>query len=465
MRRRFGPLQRIRRRQSGEFHRAKFNTPIGLALDSSGQYLFVADSKNNRLRVVDLPSSATHFNLTYSFAPIPGYTSGTITNPVGVALDVDDNVYVLNRGNGRNGRVVVFDYYYAYPLATNDVALTNANGITLDDDGNVYVTASNNLFRITFPDGLTTRIATVTNAGANLQGLVVLNGGTNSGLIAASDSGRHGIYLINPTNGVISTHTGFNGQGDNDNIWTNTPNIPVSKAMAKFNQPMGLAKAGNGVLVVADYGNHRVKVVDSIGTVTNLYGVSSNLWWNLPGLFPGWRDGNVTVPDAVGDVEARLPNGVLFAPGGTVYVTEDYYHLIRMVTGANLPPVPPPPTPPPGAPTILTVLTNYGQVSFNWSSVPGATSYNVQRSPNNGGPYSSIATTTGTNYTDTGLLDGATYYYVVSAIGVGGEGPISAQITARTPLPPVPDPEIGWVDFPPLLYPLGLSSGLVLCAQ
>ena len=38
---------------------------------------------------------------------------------------------------------------------------------------------------------------------------------------------------------------------------------------------MGLAKAGNDILIVADYGNNRVKVVNSIGTVTNLYGVSS----------------------------------------------------------------------------------------------------------------------------------------------------------------------------------------------
>ena len=47
---------------------------------------------------------------------------------------------------------------------------------------------------------------------------------------------------------------------------------------------MGLAKAGNGMLIVADYGNNRVKVVDSVGTVTNLYGVSSNLWYKARGL-------------------------------------------------------------------------------------------------------------------------------------------------------------------------------------
>jgi hypothetical protein len=33
----------------------------------------------------------------------------------------------------------------------------------------------------------------------------------------------------------------------------------------KFNQPYGIAAAGNGFLVVADYGNNRVKVVDAAG--------------------------------------------------------------------------------------------------------------------------------------------------------------------------------------------------------
>lgn len=409
---------------------AKFNTPIGLALDSTGQYLFVADSGNNAVRVVDLPSSSTHFNLTYTFAPIPGFTWGTITNPVGVALD-DDNVYVLNRGNGNNGNVAVFDYYFGGLLATSAMALTNANGITLDNEGNLYVTASNNLFRITFPSGVTTKVATVANAGASLQGLVVMD----SGLIAACDSGLNGIHLINPTNGAITNLTGFNGAGDNNNIWTNTPNFPVAKTRAMFNRPMGLAKAGSGMLIVADYLNNRVKAVDSLGTVTNLYGVSSNLWLNFPGLWPGWRDGYVTVPDAVGDVEARLPNGVLFAPGGTVYVTEDYYHLIRMVTG-NLPPPPAPPAPPP--PSSVTALADCGQVSLAWSTSPGATNYNVKRSTSSGGPYATIASTSATSFSDTTILSGKTYYYVVSALGTGGEGPNSAEVSATPPLPSPP---------------------------
>jgi DNA-binding beta-propeller fold protein YncE len=96
---------------------AQFHTPIGLALDSTGEYLFVADRDNNAIRVVDLSSSSAHYNFTYTFAPIIRLHSGTNHQPVGVALDADDNVYVLNRGNGNNGTVVVFDSLRRRPSA------------------------------------------------------------------------------------------------------------------------------------------------------------------------------------------------------------------------------------------------------------------------------------------------------------------------------------------------------------
>src|SRR5208337_2197365 len=98
------------------------------------------------------------------------------------------------------------------------------------------------------------------------------------GLIAACDSGNNGIVLVDPIFLTNSLLTGFNGAGDNTNIWQNTPNRPVSKAVALFNQPLGLALAGGGFLIVSDSGNNRVKIVDPNGAVTNLYGVNSNLW-------------------------------------------------------------------------------------------------------------------------------------------------------------------------------------------
>ena len=312
----------------------EFHTPIGLAMDSTGDYLHVADRDNNAIRVVDLAAGETFSLIPYTYS-LPYL----IASPVWVVLDADDNLYVLNRGNGNNGSVVEFDYYGDL-VATNAVGLVNANAIALDPANNIYVTAGNSLIQIP-PGGVKTSVATVAAPGASLQGLVVMD----SGLIAACDSGRHGIYLINPLTGVITTNTGFNGPGDD----YDPANRGVTKAHAQFNQPTGLAKAGNNMLVVADYGNNRVKVVNAVGTVTNLYGVSSSLWYTGPGAYPGWSDGSVFVPDAIGDVEARAPNGVLFAPNGSVYVTEDYYHLIRKVT-ANLPPLPPPQPPPPPVP-------------------------------------------------------------------------------------------------------------------
>jgi len=413
---------------------AQFHNPIGLALDTTGEYLFVADRDNDAVRLLDLPG-----NETTTFVPNVLTPAGVISHPVGVAVDAADNLYVLNRGNGNNGTVLVFDYYGEL-VATKATALVNANAIALDSTNNVYVTAGNSLIRIT-SGGVKTTVATVTNAGALLQGLAVMD----NGLVAACDSGRHGILLINPETGSVSNHTGFNGVGD----FTGIENRGALKGAAKFNQPSGLAKAGNGFLIVADSANHRVKVVNAIGTVTNLYGVGSNSWVTGPSTWPGWWDGTVWAPDVLGTVEAREPKGVAFGQDGSIYVTEDYYHLIRQATGANLPLIPPPPPPPPATPTILLVLTNYGQVMLTWSASPGATSYNVKRSPSRGGPYTTLANLSSTNYTDTSVLDGATYYYVVSALGEGGESLNSAERSATLPRSPVPDPKIGFVDFPP----------------
>ncbi len=317
---------------------AQFHTPIGLALDSTGEFLFVADRDNNAVRMLDL-----FFDQTYTIVPNEFTPAGTINNPVGVALDGGDNLYVLNYGDGSNGSVQAFDYYGDLIPITFATNLTNVSSIALDEVANIYVTAGNSLLQVV-PGGPPIIVATVTNTGAVLQGLVVMD----DGQVAVCDSGRHGIYLINPATGIISTNTGFHGPGDNtfgDNVHF------VSKQNVRFNQPYGLAKAGNGFLVVTDYGNHRVKVVNSVGGVTNLYGVNPSLWLtNVPGVYPGWYDGEVTVPDQVGDVEAREPRGVVLAAGGTVYVTEDYYHLIRKVTGATLPEIPPPPPPPPPVP-------------------------------------------------------------------------------------------------------------------
>jgi hypothetical protein len=69
-------------------------------------------------------------------------------------------------------------------------------------------------------------------------------------------------------------------------------------------------------------------------------------------------------------------------------------------------------------------------VVLYWNASKGATSYHVKRSTTSGGPYTRIAAPTATNYTDTGLTNGKTYFYVVSALDWAGESANSAQASA-----------------------------------
>jgi fibronectin type 3 domain-containing protein len=91
----------------------------------------------------------------------------------------------------------------------------------------------------------------------------------------------------------------------------------------------------------------------------------------------------------------------------------------------------------PAQPTGLTATPGSGQVTLMWSAVAGATSYNVKRSTVSGSSYTVIANQTGQAYTNTGLANGTTYYYVVSAVNAAGEGANSAQVAATpTAAPP-----------------------------
>jgi Chitobiase/beta-hexosaminidase C-terminal domain/Fibronectin type III domain len=84
----------------------------------------------------------------------------------------------------------------------------------------------------------------------------------------------------------------------------------------------------------------------------------------------------------------------------------------------------------PAAPTNVTATAGNAQVALNWSASSGATSYNVKRSTTSGGPYTTIASPTTTSYTNTGLTNGTTYYYVVSAVNTAGESSNSSQVSA-----------------------------------
>lgn len=124
---------------------------------------------------------------------------------------------------------------------------------------------------------------------------------------------------------------------------------------------------------------------------------------------------------AVGGYWPGNPDGTTVFPQQMLV---DYVHVYSYVT-----------TSVPDVPTGLTATPGGTQVVLNWSSALGATNYNVKFSTTNGGPYTTIGSTAATTYTNTGLANGTTYYYVVSAVNTYGESSHSVQVSATTTVP------------------------------
>jgi fibronectin type 3 domain-containing protein len=95
---------------------------------------------------------------------------------------------------------------------------------------------------------------------------------------------------------------------------------------------------------------------------------------------------------------------------------------------------------PPTSPAGLSATAWDSQVVLSWPASSGAASYNVKRATTNGGPYAIVSNAGTTNCTDSGLMDGTNYYYVVSALNTAGESVNSAQASA-TPMK-LPQPSV-----------------------
>ncbi|NTV37579.1 MAG: fibronectin type III domain-containing protein [Anaerolineales bacterium] len=107
------------------------------------------------------------------------------------------------------------------------------------------------------------------------------------------------------------------------------------------------------------------------------------------------------------------------------------------------------PTGLPSAPTGVTATAGNAKATINWNNVSGATSYNIYYATSAG-----VTKTTGAKvanasspYDVTGLTNGTTYFFVVTAVNSAGESDVSAEKSAV--------PTSG---APPPAAPKGLSA-------
>jgi fibronectin type 3 domain-containing protein len=175
---------------------------------------------------------------------------------------------------------------------------------------------------------------------------------------------------------------------------------------------------------------------------------SYNLYWSLTA---------APVPGGAGVTKIGNIQATSFAHVGLTNGTTYHYLVSAVSTGgesaasaeASATPLPPAP----GAPANLTATTGDTHVHLSWSASLAATSYNVYWSKTagvvpGGTGVTQIAGVTTTSYEPSGLTNGDTYHYVVSAVGAGGESAISAEVSVR-PLPPPPPAPLGLTAIAP----------------
>lgn len=107
-------------------------------------------------------------------------------------------------------------------------------------------------------------------------------------------------------------------------------------------------------------------------------------------------------------------------------------------------------------------------IYIEWETVTGANAYNVWRSMNSNGPFSEIYNISNTDFTDTGLAPGTTYYYKIEALDDGttiSESNItSAQTDDLAPLNPTATAldahriQVGWDDVGAYQYTIYRST-------
>jgi hypothetical protein len=172
--------------------------------------------------------------------------------------------------------------------------------------------------------------------------------------------------------------------------------------------------------LTATAGNAQVSLSWSASTGATLYYVKR-------ATTSGGPYAQISSPAVTTYTDTGLSNGTKY-----FYVVSAYNSAGQSANSAEASATPTAPPTPPTAPVNLVATAGNAQVSLTWTASAGATSYHVKRSTTNGSGYTQIAAPTLANYMDTGLTNGTTYYYVVTALNSAGESASSTE-TFATP--------------------------------
>jgi len=233
---------------------ARFSNPVNVAYRDG--VLYVADFDNGKLRAIDV---TTH--VTSTVVSQQGFQ-----RPFGLAFAADGTLYV----------------------STDNDSLGN------------HTTMSGTIWRVDLAKHTATVIA---NAIGRPRGIAVLPDGD----LVAADRLHHVIERIDPDTGAVTVIAG---------AWDTSGMVEGAGAVARFAAPYMVAVRSGGDLVVTDFENNRIRVVELDGTTSTLTGATS-----------GFADGAMTA------AQFSHPQGITVASDGAIYVTDLDNFRVRRIVG------------------------------------------------------------------------------------------------------------------------------------
>lgn len=232
-------------------------------------------------------------------------TAGRFDDPVNTAIGPDGKVYVADFNNSKI-RVVDSAGTSTTLIAQNDFRRPFGmafEGNTLyvstdNDDQGGHSLTSGSLWRIDVGAKSATVLA---NAIGRPRGFYPLK----DGRIAITDDLHHVVELYQPSNNQLTVIAGTkDAAGDADG----------TGAAARFNTPYSVVQRADGDLVVADFGNNKIRVVTLDGKVSTLAGGGS-----------GFADGGMR------DAQFSHPQALAIDDSDVIYVTDLGNFRIRRI--------------------------------------------------------------------------------------------------------------------------------------